>query len=316
MKIKKDKKRFRNLLKVGYFFIFNLVFVTPVFAQGLVQCGRGNDVNQRCTLCDLIVGLNNILNWGKNVMVYVALTGIFVSGIMYIISAGNQKLMDQAKEYIVQIVTGLAIVLGAWLFIETVMHVLSTNSDLGVGATGWSTFECKNSPTTTSSSSTSSSSSSTSSTTSSSSSSSSFPTSESSTTGDEQGTRDKLSEAGVNINRANACSGGATTGCTSVGGFQDATTEGIIDLKNSCGDNCNVTITGGSEEHASGTYSHGNGYKADIGFSDNLDSYIENNYTKTTSAFGGFDTYVDSKGNQYVKETSNPPHWDVCYQCK
>lgn len=109
-------------------------------AAGLVPCG-GKDEDP-CTLCHLFIGINNILTWMRNVLVAVGTFAIVGAGILYIVSAGSQQMMETAKTMIKQALIGVAVVLGSWLIVNTVMNVLSVRSDLGVSATSWNKFEC------------------------------------------------------------------------------------------------------------------------------------------------------------------------------
>ncbi|MFC1644419.1 pilin [Patescibacteria group bacterium] len=107
---------------------------------GLVPCGNEGTP---CTLCHLFVGINNILAWGRNILVSVAFLVIVVAGIMYITSAGNQQSMESAKGVLKRALTGFAVVLGAWLIVNIAMNLIATREGLGVNATSWSKFECK-----------------------------------------------------------------------------------------------------------------------------------------------------------------------------
>ena len=109
---------------------------------GLVPCGHGTNVDNRCTLCDLFVGIDRIIKWGRNILVAVALTALVAGGIMYIVSAGNQQMMENAKTLIQQALVGVLIVLGAWLIVNTVIWLLVVKSGMGVGAGDWWNFDC------------------------------------------------------------------------------------------------------------------------------------------------------------------------------
>ncbi len=140
------------------FFVISFSFFSFVdysqAAGGIVQCGRGlieddpvtTDINEtyedRCKLCDLIVGINDIIKWGRNIVIVVALTAITAGGILYIISAGDEQMMQTAKNLIKQALWGVVIVMGAWVIVNTTMIVLATNSNLGIGVTKWSEFDC------------------------------------------------------------------------------------------------------------------------------------------------------------------------------
>jgi hypothetical protein len=95
---------------------------------------------------------------------------------------------------------------------------------------------------------------------------------------------------------------------TSLAGIRRATIEALITLKRSSG--AEIVVTGGTEStggHASGTYSHGNGYKVDLRLNPTLDNYIETRFSKA-GTIGGYPAYRASSGNLYVKEGN---HWDV-----
>jgi len=117
-------------------------------AQGLVPCGSGSDPNNRCRLCHLIIGIKGIIDWGRTILVAVALTSITIGGVMYIVSAGNEEMMQIAKNIIKQALWGVVIVLGAWLIINTTMWLMATKDSgsdgggLGISVLSWSEFSC------------------------------------------------------------------------------------------------------------------------------------------------------------------------------
>ena len=74
---------------------------------------------------------------------------------------------------------------------------------------------------------------------------------------------------------------------------------------------CAVNITGGTEVgHASGTYSHYNGYKVDIARSTCNDNYITSHYAYIGLRGDGYPQYQAASGNVYVNEGN---HWDITY---
>lgn len=104
-----------------------LFLVVPLFTQAagpLVTCGNSSDPEQACTLCDLFVMMQGIMQWGMELLFVLAIAGIVISGIMYIISTGNPGMMEKAKGYLKICVEGTLIVLMAWLIVNTVMWLL------------------------------------------------------------------------------------------------------------------------------------------------------------------------------------------------
>ena len=68
---------------------------------------------------------------------------------------------------------------------------------------------------------------------------------------------------------------------------------------------------GGTEVgHASGTYSHYNGYKIDITHGTCVDGYIHNSFTRIANRGDGAAQWKAGSGNIYADEGS---HWDITY---
>jgi len=113
-----------------------------------------------------------------------------------------------------------------------------------------------------------------------------------------------LRAAGITWSSSGGCSDRNTPTCTSFEQVNQATIQGAITLKGASG--CALNITGGTETgHASGTYSHWNGYKLDFGLSSCLTNYIRGNFT----SIGG-SQWQSAAGNIYYLESN---HWDVTY---
>ena len=129
--------------KILIVLFLSLIFLIPQSASaGVVPCANSENPTP-CTLCHLIIGFWNIINYGFRIMVFVALTGLVIAGIMYIVSAGSEELIKTAKTFIKQILGGLAIILGAWLLIFVVMNYFGVKKDLGIEkADGWAKFTC------------------------------------------------------------------------------------------------------------------------------------------------------------------------------
>lgn len=142
----------------------------------------------------------------------------------------------------------------------------------------------------------------------------------------------RLSAAGVSWTSSGGCSNRNVATCTSFDQVHDHTIAGAITLKKAC--NCAVTITGGTETgHASGTYSHWNGYKLDFRKTTALDSYITNTFTRIANRGDGSPQYQARSGNIYAvrslshllyqnwdhlanrkkKKQNEGNHWDVTF---
>lgn len=128
----------------------------------------------------------------------------------------------------------------------------------------------------------------------------------------EAAVRQQFAAAGVTVNHPTACNpydmNGVINGCTNVGGMLPSTVTQVITIKQRC--NCSVVVTGGSEAgHAQGTYSHGAGYKVDLGLNSGLNTFLQQlTLTGQRGGDSGGPIRKDSCGNEYVQESS---HWDI-----
>ena len=114
----------------------------------------------------------------------------------------------------------------------------------------------------------------------------------------------QLSSVGISWSSSGNCSDRYNSSCTSFEQINQETISGVITLKRASG--CSINATGGTEVgHASGTYSHWNGYKIDISKYTCIGNYIRNNF----SYIGG-SKWRSSAGNIYYDEGN---HWDITY---
>ena len=119
----------------------------------------------------------------------------------------------------------------------------------------------------------------------------------------------RLRAAGITWSSSGGCSTRSKSNCTSFEQINDSTVNGIITLHGASG--CAINITGGTEVgHASGTYSHYNGYKVDVNPTSCVTSYIHNNFAYQGKRSDGAPLYKSAAGNLYADEGS---HWDITY---
>jgi hypothetical protein len=114
----------------------------------------------------------------------------------------------------------------------------------------------------------------------------------------------RLRSSGITWSSSGGCSNRYQSNCTSFDQINLATIQGVQTLRSVTG--CAINVTGGTEiGHASGTYSHWNGYKVDFSLSTCLNNYIQGTFT----SIGG-SKWRSGSGNVYYKEGN---HWDVTY---
>ncbi|MEU1802284.1 hypothetical protein [Streptomyces sp. NPDC019937] len=119
----------------------------------------------------------------------------------------------------------------------------------------------------------------------------------------------RLRAAGISWTSSGHCSNRNNRHCTSFTQINSGTVKGITTFKQSS--HCAITITGGTETgHASGRYSHWNGYKVDIAPTSCVTNYIKRNFRYVGRRGDGAPMYKSSAGNIYARESS---HWDITY---
>jgi hypothetical protein len=126
-------------LFLGIVFVFVLTFPLSALA-GIVPCGTST--TEMCTLCHLVVGVDTIIDYLLGLIGIVGILMLVIGGITYLVSAGNQKMMTSAKTAIFSTLAGFAIVLLAWVVVNTVITYLPVKDDLGIGVSGWSEYTC------------------------------------------------------------------------------------------------------------------------------------------------------------------------------
>ncbi|MDX3073071.1 hypothetical protein ACIP98_22975 [Streptomyces sp. NPDC088354] len=115
--------------------------------------------------------------------------------------------------------------------------------------------------------------------------------------------------AGITWSSSGGCSDRNNSTCTSFDQLNQASAQGAVTLKHASG--CALNITGGTETgHASGTYSHWNGYKLDYGKNTCITNYIHGSFGYIGLRGDGAPQYQSGSGNIYADEGN---HWDVLY---
>ncbi|MER6254760.1 hypothetical protein ABT224_25730 [Streptomyces sp. NPDC001584] len=114
---------------------------------------------------------------------------------------------------------------------------------------------------------------------------------------------------GIGLSSSGGCSNRNNATCTSLEQVNAATISDVRTLRNAS--HCALTITGGTEVgHASGTYSHWNGYKIDFSPTSCVSNYVTGSFTRIADRGDGAARYRSAAGNVYAREGN---HWDVTF---
>ena len=114
--------------------------------------------------------------------------------------------------------------------------------------------------------------------------------------------------SGVTWTSSGNCANRNKPSCTSFSGIRQSTVDGVRTLR--AASRCPIVITGGTETgHASGVYSHWNGWKIDIWRNACVDAYIARQFGRV-GAVGWGEQWRARSGNVYTNEGR---HWDIVF---
>lgn len=147
-------------MRPSFFFLFalfslftSLLWSLPVSTveAGIIPCGlttddpnQAGDQTGKCTICHLIVGVNNIVILLRNVMSAIAVVVVVAMSFVYITSAGDESRMAFAKQGILASLIGFAIILLAWLLVNYILTlpIYNTNAGEELIRTDWQKLSC------------------------------------------------------------------------------------------------------------------------------------------------------------------------------
>lgn len=115
---------------------------TPPIEGGLVPCGNGSDPANRCTLCHLVLGIRDLIDYGFKIFVGLGLLMMVVGGVLYIVSAGDKGLIDTAKNIMKNTAYGFVFVLSGWLLVNFTIMLLGANVGIDTTDKTWDKFTC------------------------------------------------------------------------------------------------------------------------------------------------------------------------------
>ena len=113
-------------------FLTLIIFSLPQFsyAAGLVPCD-GLD----CTICDLGILANNIINWLVNFSFAAGAAMVIYGGYLIMTAGLSPKQYAEGKDIIFAAAIGLGIILVSWIIINTTLYYVT-------GSETWYTITC------------------------------------------------------------------------------------------------------------------------------------------------------------------------------
>lgn len=266
--------------------------------DGFVPCGKrgeeGIAIAEPCNVCHAAELGQNILNFlVTTVMPFLAILFSAIGGFLIMTAGGNENRYRNGRDQLVRVVIGILIVLIAWAGINFIMSTFFNEEVTG----SWYEFECKvdqEGPVT------------------------DFTPSEWQFETEEGSIpipagKTPTGDFAVTMSAADAKSYLAQYGIevssnAVLTNIRKSTLNEVIALKGLC--KCYIIVTGGTGSgHASGTYSHANGYKIDIDDSQAVTQYITTNFTYLGLRKDGAKIYRNPHTGHlhYLEDT----HWDI-----
>jgi len=131
-----------------FFFIITLILfvsgfiVNDVYAQGgFVPCG--NEGQSPCTICDIFVMIQRIINFlSYNIVPVLAAVFIIIGGLMMLMGGAKPDMFQRGKNIFKNTLIALLIIYGAWMITNTILLSL-TNGDNGVDFRAWNQIDCQ-----------------------------------------------------------------------------------------------------------------------------------------------------------------------------
>lgn len=131
------------------FFLLVLFLPLSTKAAGLVPCGGSDDPSTikdeslPCTVCDLLVLFQNVLDFAIKIAFLIVIIFIVYGGFCWIFSGGNEANIKTGQKIMTNAIIGLVIILCAWLIVNTVFWLIAQIG--GEDKTGtWWHLECPN----------------------------------------------------------------------------------------------------------------------------------------------------------------------------
>jgi len=133
----------RKKIKILSTILIFLFVALPLFvlAKGLVPCGGEGE--EPCNLCYFFVLISKVISF-LSIDVAIPLVAIMaiVSAILFITAHGNPQQITRARQTITATVIGYAIVLGAWIIVNTIVVFATGNSAGTIFGRKWNEIQC------------------------------------------------------------------------------------------------------------------------------------------------------------------------------
>jgi len=126
--------------------VFNLIFLAPVSVVEAQESGAGGFVTcsgTDCSACNLVEMANTGIVWLFGAALFLFTFLMVVAGFGLVTSGGNPSALEDAKSKFKNLFIGLAIIMSAWLIVNTIMVTLVKGNGVIEGYGPWTEVKCQ-----------------------------------------------------------------------------------------------------------------------------------------------------------------------------
>lgn len=127
-----DKKTLQFKKITCFIFLFATLFFSASSAIGQVTCGAGFEVQAGVCVptetglpsSDVKTIVTNLMNWLLALVAIIAIIAFTISGLQYMLSTGDEKMIDTAKRNMTWSIVGVIVALSGMIIITAVNKFL------------------------------------------------------------------------------------------------------------------------------------------------------------------------------------------------
>lgn len=114
----------KTMKHIASFVVLTTILTVPAIALGQWQSGINNAQSSGVPEGRVIDIIKNIMNWLLGILGFLGIIGFVISGILYLVSAGDDDGIKRAKSAMVYSIIGVVVALVGFVIIQAVDSLL------------------------------------------------------------------------------------------------------------------------------------------------------------------------------------------------
>jgi succinate dehydrogenase/fumarate reductase cytochrome b subunit len=120
----------KNLLRHGASLVIVLTFLAvPMVVFGQWETGISNAQSSGVPEATVTNIIRTIMNWLLAILGFLGIIGFVIAGIMYLVAAGDEKMIDRAKTAMTYSIVGIIVALIGFVIIRAVDALLNASGN-------------------------------------------------------------------------------------------------------------------------------------------------------------------------------------------